>query len=225
LTGDHKGDKTMKLVRMLAMNSCLACLMAGAGCESDDATSASSIAACTDGGVRTLYDATPVQGLDAAGDARPTYGSPIPLTPGNDVAFIDFMIPELGRGVVMANQVIDRGMRPEVKNFATRVRQEEQGAMNQLMAARTALTGSAEAPTAPRDPRAEQVTMQLMTQSGTSLEDLYLRSILGHHGHGMEVILRALPNLENMQVRGLAGMMLETNADEIGEVQQLRHMH
>jgi uncharacterized protein (DUF305 family) len=112
-----------------------------------------------------------------------------------------------------------------VKNFATRVRQEEQGAMNQLMAARTALTGSAEAPTAPRDPRAEQVTMQLMTQSGTSLEDLYLRSILGHHGHGMEVILRALPNLENMQVRGLAEMMLETNADEIGEVQQLRHMH
>jgi hypothetical protein len=38
----------------------------------------------------------------------------------------------------------------------------------------------------------------------------------------MEVVHRALPNLESMSMRGLAERTFETNADEIAEVQQLR---
>jgi uncharacterized protein (DUF305 family) len=210
----------MKLLLIRSLATTLLALAPLTGCD-QTASGTRSAATTGDGG------AAPGDGggADAPGSNRPSYGSPIPFTPGQDLAFIDFMVPQLARGLVMANQVIDRGMRMEVKNFATRVRDEEQAAMDQLKSARTALAGSAESPPAPRDPRAEEVMMQLMTQSGASLEDLYLRSLLGHHGFGMEVILRALPNLENTSVRGLAEHMLESNADEIGEVQQLRHMH
>jgi uncharacterized protein (DUF305 family) len=213
----------MKLTRSFAI---ALSLCAAAACDKGSASSSSSAVAADDGGLPAPYDARPpVQNLDGPASNRPSYGSPIPFTAGNDQAFIDVMVPALARGVVMASQVIDRGMRMDVKLFATRVRDEEQAAMGQLMAARTMITGSAEVPTAPRDPRAEEVMMQFMTQSGASLDDLYLQHILGHHGLGLEVILRALPSLENMSVRGLAGNMLDTNASEIGEAQVLRRMH
>jgi uncharacterized protein (DUF305 family) len=213
----------MKLTRSFAI---ALSICAAAACDKGAASSRSNAVAVDDGGLPGPYDARPpVQNLDGPASNRPSYGSAIPFTAGNDQAFIDVMIPELARGVVMANQVIDRGMRMEVKLFATRVRDEEQAAMNQLMAARTMITGSAEAPTAPRDPRAEEVMMQFMTQSGASLDDLYLQHILGHHGLGLEVILRALPSLENMSVRGLAEHMLDTNAAEIGEAQLMRRTH
>jgi uncharacterized protein (DUF305 family) len=215
----------MKLTRSFTIALALG---AAAGCgKGSDTTSSQAATATDDGGApRSSYDATPpVQNLDGPASNRPSYGSAIPFTAGNDLAFIDVMVPGLGRGVIMANQVIDRGMRMDVKLFATRIRDEEQAAMNQLMAARTAVAASAEAPTAPRDPRAEEVMMQFMTQSGASLDDLYLRHILGHHGLELELVLRALPSLETATVRGLAEHMLESDADEIGEDQLLRHVH
>jgi uncharacterized protein (DUF305 family) len=213
----------MKLTRSFAI---ALVIVVGGACGKASDGSSSNAATATDAGGSSAYDATPPVGnLDGPASNRPSYGSAIPFTAGNDVAFIDVMVPELGRGVMMANAVIDRGMRMDVKLFATRIRDEEQAASNQLKAARTSITTSAESPTAPRDPHAEQVMMQFMTQNGSSLDDLYLRSLLGHHGLGLEVVLRALPNLETLPVRGLAEHMLETNGDEIGEAQLLRHVH
>jgi uncharacterized protein (DUF305 family) len=211
----------MKLTRSFAI--ALAFCAAGA-CDKGSDGSTRQAATADDGGTPPPSDAIRPPG-DGAPASRQTYGSPIPFTAGNDVAFIDVIVPGLGRGITMANQVIDRGMRMDVKLFATRIRDEEQAAMNQLMAARTALTTSAETPTAPRDPVAEDVMMQFMTQSGASLDDLYLRHILGHHGLELELVLRAMPALENMSVRGLAEHMLESDGDEIGEAQLMRHMH
>jgi uncharacterized protein (DUF305 family) len=210
----------MKLTLLVTLLS----LGLSAGACNRDGNEGSSRAAITGDGGRPDADFNLPPGLDA-GSNRASYGGPLPFTPGNDMAFIDWALPHLGRGVAMANNVIDRGQRMEVKLFATRVRQEEMDAMNQLMGARTAIAGSAEAPPPPRDPAAEEVMSQIMNASGASLEDLYLMHLLGHHGLEIEIVLRALPNLESMTVRGLAQHMLETDADEIGEVQELRHMH
>jgi uncharacterized protein (DUF305 family) len=198
-------------------------LLVGALAACDQGSNGTKNAAtAADGGGRAVYDASLPQGLDAPASNRPSYGSPIPFTAGNDLAYVDVMIPHLGEGVTAADQEIARGMRPDVKMLATRVRQETMDAIGQLQGARTALAGAAEPPTPARDPHAEQTMMQLMSQSGMSLDDLFLQTLIAHHAQDIVTSQRALPNLETMTVRGLADHLRQTDASEIGEAQALR---
>jgi uncharacterized protein (DUF305 family) len=154
--------------------------------------------------------------------AKESYGSPIPYTPGGDVAFIDAMVPHHEMAVAMAGMVLERGSRMDVKQFAQRIKESQMAEIGQMKAMRAVITGSGDVPTAPRDPHAEMTMMVMMTQSGASLEQLFLDDMLAHHAGGIQLAHRSLPNLETTEMRGLAGQIVDVQATEIGEIQNLR---
>jgi uncharacterized protein (DUF305 family) len=214
-SGQKREDLKMK------RNVSLAAVVAGSlwlGCS--DGTGSDSR-----GGAIVIGDGGIDVGDGGVGDAlhaKESYGSPVPYTPGGDVAFIDAMVPHHLMAIAMANMVIERGMRMDVKQFALRIKESQTGEVAQMRALRTAITGSGDVPTAPRDPHAEQTMMVMMTQTGASLEQLFLDDMLAHHAGGVQLAHRALPNLETTDMRGLAENIFEVQSTEIGEIQTLR---
>jgi uncharacterized protein (DUF305 family) len=153
--------------------------------------------------------------------AKESYGSPVPYTPGGDVAFIDAMVPHHEMAIGMAGMVIERGSRMDVKQFAMRIKESQMAEVGQMRALRAVITGSGDVPTAPRDPHAEMTMMVMMTQTGASLEQLFLDDMRAHHAGGIQLAHRALPNLETTEMRGLAEQIIDVQATEIGEIQAL----
>ena len=65
---------------------------------------------------------------------------------------------------------------------------------------------------------------RMSTLSGAELDALFLERMIAHHAGGLQLADRALPTLEQKDLRALARTIVQEQAAEIGQLQALRAM-
>lgn len=138
----------------------------------------------------------------------------------DDVEFIDFFVNHHTMAIEMADMVIERGERAEVKAFAQRIKDAQTAEINQMRDAREELTGDPDSPEM-EDPHGELDMSRMMSASGAQLDALFLENMLPHHAGGVQMAHNALPNLERSDMRTLAESIIEMQSNEIEEIRIL----
>jgi uncharacterized protein (DUF305 family) len=161
-------------------------------------------------------------GHDAGSDNRTPYGCAVALTYLKDVEFIDFMVPHHRMGVEMNENVIERGEREEVKELARKDTATQSRQIELMLKVRERLTGSAEVPPPPADPKMDKDMERIRSLSGKPLDEFYLAELLPHHAPAIEVAHRSMPTLATRTIRKVARETFEGQAREIAEIEVLR---
>lgn len=146
-----------------------------------------------------------------------------PYIPGDDLAYIDMMIPHHQEALMMADQLIARGERADLKAMAARMKTDQQKEIDQMLAVRAEL-GQSGAPAAPEDSHREMDMDALAEASGATLDRRFADDMMAHHAGALTASHRALPNLERAVLRELAMMMIDMQAREIGELREMMPM-
>jgi uncharacterized protein (DUF305 family) len=217
-------------LRLWAGVLCAACTAGGCTSKSANNTDAGGDGA---GSYSAWLDANAASiGFDAAaalaipGDGPlpmdASYGSPIPFSPGGDLAFIDWMAPHEDTAVQMADQELQRGFAPGVRAAAQMIRDTASGNAMALKTVRLRITGSAEVPPLPPDPLGAATLMRLMQLSGPALDQRFLEEMIAHAGGGIAVAHRALVTVQTMTVQQIAQGAFNSGASTIGRLQELR---
>lgn len=144
----------------------------------------------------------------------------VPVTPGNDVLFIDFFVDHHMHATAMAQLVIDKGAREDVKVIARTIIDEQTRELAQMRAARLELTGSDVVPAGPEDPIRRR-DMQAMTSApAESVDRMFLEAMIAHHASGLAPALRARGFLQREDLRALAESMFASQSRQIGEMEE-----
>lgn len=171
-------------------------------------------------------------GVEEAGEdmapaaaARPDFGLTgdrrVPLTPADDVQFVDFFISHHEMAIMMAEHVIENGSSPEVIQMAQTMRDAQAAELETMRAARMAVAGSAEPPEMPADPHADPEMQEMMMMTGEALDRMFLEEMITHHAAGLPTAHRAQPHVMRPELLQLADDMFLTQAEEIGEMKEL----
>jgi uncharacterized protein (DUF305 family) len=94
--------------------------------------------------------------------------------------------------------------------------------INVMLKVRERLTGTAEVPPPPDDPKMEMDMGRIRMLSGEALDHFYLMELIPHHAPAIEIAHRSLPTLETRAIRKVARETFEGQAREIAEIQVLR---
>lgn len=154
-------------------------------------------------------------------DTSPTGDRRVPYTPADDVAFIDFFVGHHQRAIDMANMVIERGARADVKALAQSIKDAQTAEIATMQAARQALTGQANSPAPPPDPHMDADMTAMMALSGTALDTRFLTEMIPHHAAGLPPAHRGRPNLQRPDMRKLALDIFAAQSREIGEMHDM----
>jgi uncharacterized protein (DUF305 family) len=155
---------------------------------------------------------------DASLDAGAPYGCTIPLTNATDVQFIDMMVPHHQMATMMAEQVLARGSRADVKAFAQKAKDDQTREIAQMKTARKELTGSDAVPPPPPDSHMDAEMAMMMQMSGAELDRMFLEDMIPHHAGAISVAHRAKYSLQRPDMKDLAKMIFDMQSKEIGEL-------
>jgi uncharacterized protein (DUF305 family) len=151
-------------------------------------------------------------GLD--GDRR------VPLTPANDVEFVDFFISHHEMAIQMAEHEIENGESVEVIALAESMRAAQTEELATMRSVRAEVAGSEVPPPMPADSHADPEMMAMMNATGVELDRMFLTEMIPHHAGGLPVAHRANPHVQE-QLRNIANDMYLAQAEEIGEMKRL----
>ncbi len=161
--------------------------------------------------------------MGASDPARPDFGlvgdRRLPLTPENDVEFIDFFVPHHEMAVEMAEHVVAHGQSPDVKAMATMMADAQSAEITLMREKRAELAGSANSPAMPDDPHAMREMEAMSTMSGAELDRMFLQEMIVHHSSALPTSHRAKPHVTDAELRALSDTMFDAQATEIGEMQ------
>jgi uncharacterized protein (DUF305 family) len=143
-----------------------------------------------------------------------------PMIPQNDLEFIDEMGPHHMMATQMADMVIQRGSRADVKAFAQQMKDAQTAEINQMKAARQELASSSEIPMK-MDEHMEADMEQMQNMSGEALDMMFLEDMLPHHAGAIQMAHNALPNLQRSDMRALAQKIIDDQAKEIQEIRAM----
>jgi uncharacterized protein (DUF305 family) len=156
---------------------------------------------------------------------RPDFGLEgdrrVPLTPEDDVTFIDFFVPHHQMAIEMADHVIAHGSDPAVKAMATTMKETQTSEVELMLAKREELAGSAEPEPMPADPHAVVEMEAMMQLEGAELDEVFLREMIIHHSTALPTSHRAKPHVMDAELRELADAMFDDQAREVGEMQEM----
>lgn len=166
-------------------------------------------------------------GMDAESDGAPRadFGllgdRRVPLTPADDVEFIDFFVPHHAMAVEMADHEIAHGADPEVIAVARMMRDAQSAEIELMTAKRVDLAGSAEPAPMPADPHAMEEMAEMTSMSGAELDVMFLTEMIVHHASALPTSHRARPHVKDGELADLADAMFEAQAKEIGELRMM----
>jgi uncharacterized protein (DUF305 family) len=171
-------------------------------------------------------------GVQAAGEDmapassdRPDFGlvgdRRIPLTPNDDVTFIDFFVPHHEMAIMMADHAIAHGEDPEVIAMANRMKETQTAEIATMRSKREALTGSGDSPAVPTDPHVEEEMAEMAQASGAEVDRIFLESMIVHHASALPTAHRAHPHVTDPDLSALADTMYFEQAQEIGEMKTM----
>ena len=155
---------------------------------------------------------------DASLDAGAPYGCTIPLTNTTDVQFIDMMVPHHQMATMMAEQVLARGSRADVKAFAQKAKDDQTREVAQMKAIRSEIAGSDAVPPPPPDPHMDTEMAMMMQMSGAELDHMFLEDMIPHHAGAISVAHRAKNSLQRGDMKELAKMIFDMQSKEIWEL-------
>lgn len=141
--------------------------------------------------------------------------------PSEDVRWIDMIVPHHQLATRMADQVLERGSRPEVRELAGRMKEAQEMEIAQLKRIREEVTGSPETPP-PGDPHGLRDVEFLKTLSGKALDEAFLRHMIPHHSQGVVDTHERLPGLHRRDTQILAVLVLDDQTREIREMEDMR---
>lgn len=160
-----------------------------------------------------------------AGAGRPDFGLEgdrrVPLTPEDDVAFIDFFVPHHEMAIEMASHIIAHGSDPTVKAMATTMKETQGTEVELMLRKRQEIAGSSEPEPMPTDPHAVEEMAKMMQLEGTELDEMFLREMIVHHSTVLPTTHRAKPHVTDAELRELADAMFDDQAREVGEMQEM----
>lgn len=145
----------------------------------------------------------------------------VPLTPANDVQFIDYFVVHHQAAIDMATMEIDRGGDATVKSMAQQMKTSQMAEIATMRQARQTLTGTADSPPAPRDGHMEADMQVMMGLAGAPLDKAFLEEMIQHHAGALPTAHRAPPNLSRGDLRALAASIYDVQASEIGEMKMM----
>lgn len=141
-------------------------------------------------------------------------------TAANDVEFIDGMVPHHQGALIMADMILQRGAKAELKTMAQQMKDTQNQEIAQLRAARQQLVGSSETP-ADMDPHMQADIEHMQHLSGADLDRRFLEDMIPHHAGAIDMAHRALPNLKRADLRTMAMSIVSSQAKEVGELQDM----
>jgi uncharacterized protein (DUF305 family) len=181
------------------------------------------------GEMRAILDSLEV--FDAADDLaplsenRPDIGlvgdRRIPLTPANNVDFLDFFISHHEMAIDMAEDVVERGDDERVQSLAENIQSTQLAELEVMRAVRAEITGSPEPPPMPADPHLDPKVALMSQLSGSTLDRLFLLEMIPHHASGIPTAHRADPHVASPMLRAMADELYQAQAREIGEMHGL----
>jgi uncharacterized protein (DUF305 family) len=216
---------TLRRTPWIAIAGAAALSLSAVGCSSDqpiDSTGGPPANAEESRAAELEDPADDLVSPDAGSDTRTPYGCAVAFTYLKDVEFIDFMVPHHRMGVEMDENEIERGQRDEVKALARKDKETQSRQIATMIKVRERLTGSADVPPPPKDPKMEMDMDRIRTLSGEALDEFYLMELIPHHSPAIEVAHRSLPTLETRAIRKVARETFEGQAREIAEIEVLR---
>jgi uncharacterized protein (DUF305 family) len=156
---------------------------------------------------------------------RPDFGlvgdRRIPLTPRDDVTFIDFFLPHHEMALMMADHAIAHGENPEVIAMATQMKATQTAEIATMRSQREALTGSGDSPTVPSDPHMEEEMLEMAQASPPEVDRMFLEGMIVHHASALPTAHRARPHVTDPELAQLANTMYLEQAREIGEMKTI----
>jgi uncharacterized protein (DUF305 family) len=141
----------------------------------------------------------------------------IPLTPANDVEFIDFFVPHHQ----MAELVIARGQDADVRAMAETMRAAQRMEIEQMRAIRESSSGDADSPAPPEDDHMHADMAMMMSLGGSAVDVMFLSEMAQHHAAGIPTAHRAKPHVQNVELRSMSDSIFESQSREVGEMQQM----
>jgi uncharacterized protein (DUF305 family) len=154
---------------------------------------------------------------------RPDFGLEgdrrVPLTPEDDVTFIDFFVPHHQMAIEMADHVIAHGSDRTVKAMATTMKETQTSEVELMLGKREELAGSAVPEPMPADPHATAEMAEMMQLEGAELDEMFLQEMIVHHSTALPTSHRAKPHVMDAELRELADAMFDDQAREVGEMQ------
>jgi uncharacterized protein (DUF305 family) len=182
------------------------------------------------GQIKEILDALNVmsagEDMAPAETDRPDFGlvgdRRVPLTPEDDVTFIDFFVPHHEMAVEMAEHVLTHGENLEVRDLAEMMRTNQMQEIETMQSVREEVAGDAEPSPMPTDPHMETEMQEMMNASGTELDVMFLEEMIAHHAAGLPTAHRANPHVQNSELRTMADDIYHAQAEEIGAMERLR---
>ena len=159
--------------------------------------------------------ATASLGCDSSSDAE---GNTPPPIPSDDVEYIDFLVPHHQDAIRMADEEIERGASEEVVSMARDMKEVQLAEIETLERIRADLTGD---PTSgadlesQEDPHMTSDLGRMEDMAGSELDRAFLWEMIPHHGGAVIVSHRALPNLEDAELRDLAETTISAQTREM----------
>jgi uncharacterized protein (DUF305 family) len=171
-------------------------------------------------------------GVDSSGEdlapaeaSRPDFGLEgdrrIPLTPEDDIAFIDFFVTHHEMAMQMAEAEVARGADEEVKAMAQMMLTTQMAEVETMRTVRMRLAGDANSPSMPTDPHADPEMAAMEQMSGEELDMMFLMEMIPHHASALPTAHRALPHVMEAELRTLATEMFNAQAEEIGQMRAM----
>lgn len=143
-----------------------------------------------------------------------------PVVISDDIEFIDAMVPHHEMAAMMAEMVLAKGSDAHVKEMAQVMRDAQNAEIDELRTTRERLTGSGEVPEM-TDPHMDEDMERMMAAQGAALDRMFLLHMLPHHAGAIQMAHNALPNLEEANLKTMAGSIIESQAEEIGMIHDM----
>lgn len=145
-----------------------------------------------------------------------------------DIAFAQDMVPHHQQAIEMANQVLERGEAPSVKDLAQRIRDDQSEEID-LMRGWLAEWGEEEVDHGSDDPSMDtgpgamrQEDMEALAQaSGRDLDKMFLEMMIPHHEGAIAMADTELADGEFAEALALAERIVEAQQAEISEIEGL----
>lgn len=140
--------------------------------------------------------------------------------PNADLRLIDEMVPHHRMAILMAQEVVARGFRPDVRKLAEHIIREQEREIARMTCIRRQIAASPEVP--PRsDPHAEADLERLRSLSGAELDTEFLIHMIPHHAMAIVISHEVFPDLKREDLKELAAMIYHDQAIEIGRMRRL----
>jgi uncharacterized protein (DUF305 family) len=143
-----------------------------------------------------------------------------PVVIDNDVEFIDAMVPHHEMAVMMADMELAKGSDAHVKEMAQTMKDAQTTEIAELKATRKRLTGSDQVPEM-HDPHMDEDMDAMMSAQGAALDRMFLEHMVPHHAGAIQMAHNALPNLKEANLKAMAGMIIESQSEEIGMIHDM----